>query len=528
MTDQPGVIPSAIPPSVRVGKARPRRSVGGTRRFGSKTTFAVVTAIFLVALALRLIPTTVLPSIAFPDEIFQTLEQAHRLVFGYGSVPWEFQYGTRSWLLPGVLAGLMRIGAWVGNGPVYYLAVIHLALAALAAGACVCAYLWGRRFYGTWGGVIAAALPVMWPDNVYFGARTLSECVAAPLLVIGIYLTEPGYRVESRWRLAVAGALLGLAVAIRLQLAPAVGVVMLWTAFGVQRRRLPPIIAGVTSVLLTAGGLDAVTWGYPFESVWRNFEYNLLYGVSNFFGTEPWYFYFYKAFYYWNAFAIAIPLLALWGARRVPVVILAAAAILLAHSLIAHKEFRFIYPAILLLTIAAGIGIARLVSQIAATWRFNMAACAPGALLSIIIVTALVASAPPYQALWLSGRWVIEADRFVSKLKGVCGLGAWMGYAGQTYVHRDVPVYFTIHDNDVARYGSAFNTLITANTDPPAPGDFRPVRCFGQVCVSQRIGVCVVTTPEQMPVPPPVRAISAHVHSRYPLASPENTLSLGK
>ena len=39
-----------------------------------------------------------------PDEIYQTQEQAHRLVYGYGIVPWEFRDGVRSWILPGLLA----------------------------------------------------------------------------------------------------------------------------------------------------------------------------------------------------------------------------------------------------------------------------------------------------------------------------------------------------------------------------------------------------------------------------------------
>ena len=40
----------------------------------------------------------------WPDEVHQSLEQAHRLVFGYGFVPWEYQLGARSWILPGLLA----------------------------------------------------------------------------------------------------------------------------------------------------------------------------------------------------------------------------------------------------------------------------------------------------------------------------------------------------------------------------------------------------------------------------------------
>jgi hypothetical protein len=36
------------------------------------------------------------PGIHYPDEVMQSLEQAHRLVFGYGLVPREFRDGARS------------------------------------------------------------------------------------------------------------------------------------------------------------------------------------------------------------------------------------------------------------------------------------------------------------------------------------------------------------------------------------------------------------------------------------------------
>ena len=39
-----------------------------------------------------------------PDEVMQYLEPAHRLVFGNGVTYWEFFYGARAWLVPGVVA----------------------------------------------------------------------------------------------------------------------------------------------------------------------------------------------------------------------------------------------------------------------------------------------------------------------------------------------------------------------------------------------------------------------------------------
>src|SRR5262245_51671536 len=50
----------------------------------------------------------------WPDEIFQSVEQAHRVVFGYGIVPWEFRAGARSWVFPGMIAILLKIAALLG------------------------------------------------------------------------------------------------------------------------------------------------------------------------------------------------------------------------------------------------------------------------------------------------------------------------------------------------------------------------------------------------------------------------------
>src|SRR5215831_5868028 len=83
----------------------------------------------LVALAilLRLQPLLVEPSAVWPDEIFQTAEPAHLLVFGSGLVAWEFQLGVRSWILPGIIAGLMELSRALGDGPDYYLPLIATA-----------------------------------------------------------------------------------------------------------------------------------------------------------------------------------------------------------------------------------------------------------------------------------------------------------------------------------------------------------------------------------------------------------------
>ena len=58
---------------------------------------AALVAIAAIAIALRLVPIVFVPSVAWPDEIFQILEPAHRPAYGYGLV--TFQLGVRSWLV---------------------------------------------------------------------------------------------------------------------------------------------------------------------------------------------------------------------------------------------------------------------------------------------------------------------------------------------------------------------------------------------------------------------------------------------
>jgi hypothetical protein len=160
------------------------------------------TAVFAVAFAARLLPVFAFPGINHPDEVFQTMEQAHRLVFGNGLVPWEFVYGTRSWVLPGALAGLMMIASQFCHGPSCYMPIIGSALAALGAASALCGFLWGRRFFGTAGGVIAGIFAAIWIDAVYFGPRTLSDSVAAHVLVIGLYANTPSQPEATTWRRA--------------------------------------------------------------------------------------------------------------------------------------------------------------------------------------------------------------------------------------------------------------------------------------------------------------------------------------
>ncbi len=64
----------------------------------------------------------------------------------------------------------------------------------------------------------------------------------------------------------------------------------------------------------------------------------------------------------WGGAGTTMLLLMAIGAWRLPLLLVDAVVILAVHSGIGHKEYRFIYPAIVPLTVLAGVGLAQMAS----------------------------------------------------------------------------------------------------------------------------------------------------------------------
>jgi phosphatidylinositol glycan class B len=472
-----------------------------------------------LAIALRLQPILLEPSAVWPDEIFQTTEPAHRLVYGSGLVAWEFQLGVRSWLLPGVIAALMELSRLAGDGPDYYLPLIAIAFAALATAPVVCCFLWCRPLFGAGGALLAGTVVAVAPELVYFGARTLSEVVAGHLLVVALYVLEPGYRVTSRRRLVVGGALLGLVFVTRVQLAPAVLVAALWTNWRADRECVVAILVGAIAILLTTGMLDTLTLGYPLASFWRYVLYNLYYGVSVTFGVEPWNYYLLGELGVWGG---ACATLLLLGARRMPLLLVLALVILAVHSVIAHKEYRFIYPAIVLVAVMAGAGLAQIAGW-ACDWLIgrgtphNIAAFA-GAAFALAWWGA--ASFQVWNGATLTDHRQrmhnkLAAASFVAHKAAPCGIGLyglagedWGLYGGYTYLHRPAPMYWPKDETALIAASPGFDTLLYTRPPPESLG-FTTLRCLGEVCISQRPGGCRSMPESPLPLPNALAGLAA-------------------
>jgi GPI mannosyltransferase 3 len=314
--------------------------------------------ILILALAVRMVVALSFPNIIAPDEVFQSLEQAHRLVFGQGIVPWEFQVGLRSWLIPIILAAPMALAHVIFASPLAGLALIRVFLVIASLPIVWTAAKWGGRFYGSQGMWIAGIFTALWPDLWLMAPHPLEEVFSADILVPAIYLVESlGTRAPLR-QIAFVSFMLGSALVMRIQIAPAIALAgIALCGRDIQRWRIGLLVGAVP--LLIDGLLDWITWGEPFRSLWLNIYLNVWLGIAqNQFGSKPTSYFIFLMGLDWLWTLPAMVFLCWRGGKILPVAGYSVVVIIITHSLIAHKEYRFIFPAMALAIPLAGLGLA--------------------------------------------------------------------------------------------------------------------------------------------------------------------------
>jgi phosphatidylinositol glycan class B len=458
-----------------------------------------------LAFLLRLPVALGYPNIVWPDEIFQTLEQAHRLAFGYGIVPWEFRAGTRCWLLPGLLAGLMRVGGELGSGSAPYLVTVTAALCALSLLPVAAALLWGHRVGGARTALVTGTLAAVWFELVYFAPKALYEVVAAHLLLPALYLAR--FDDGRRGRQLLSGLLMGAALGLRIQLAPAVLCALIYLCRADTKSKCVRLAGAAAAALALCGLLDLVTWKYPFQSIWYGFYVNVFQGKSLLWGAHPWYHYFRVMARVWSWAALPLAALVVLGARKYPLLLITAAAVVLTHSLVAHKEYRFIYPALPMLVIVAGGGLGRLQQWIEKiTDRRWLAGASLAAMLLACCLTSL-SLAPRFDASrtgvelvtdgpshWRYFRAPLRIFLGLSRDDRCCGLGLrhvhWALTGGYAYLHRDIPLFAIGSARGLRDRSPGFNYLLARGVAAPRLGRYALLGCQGSYCLYRRPGSC--------------------------------------
>lgn len=304
-----------------------------------RETWKWIPLLLAAALALRAAVALSFDSIAHPDEIYQYLEQGHRLAFGNGWIPWEYVHGLRSWIIPGAIALILKPFELLGlDSPYIYQPAIELILCTISLVVPLSMYRIGQALFSENTARFAFLFGCFWYQLISLASRPLADILSVYsfLPALALVLQSPQVRI-----LILAGALAGLTVLLRFQMLPVVAVVGLVGLLRWKKQAWIPT-ASFAAVMLLGGALDAYTWGVWFASIVINIDFNLVQNVSSAFGVSPPWYYLY-ALVFASAGLFLLGLVGLAYAWRQCWPLLAVLAITVGFfSLIDHKEPRFI------------------------------------------------------------------------------------------------------------------------------------------------------------------------------------------
>jgi hypothetical protein len=441
-----------------------------------------------LAFLLRLAAIVAFPGNLADDEIFQSLEQAHRLAFGYGLKTWEFYFGVRSYLPVYILVSVFKATAVFTSDPAVLIGAVRCLLALLSLLPVAAAWRYGRQFSRTHA-LVAGLFTAIWFEIVCFSFRPLTEAVAFDFLFAAMCLAPVARPRHCRRHALFIGAALAACAMLRIQLLPAVLFVALVANGRTLSRRTTLILAGAAIPLAAFALVDVFTWGWPFAFIYNAININVVHDVASHFGIKPASFYFGLITYRQPAaLLLLVPLLA-YGFRRYRTPILTAGIILAAHLLIPHKEYRFVFAAYSILWFGAALASTDLARRFAGRWA--------GAILIVFWCLLSADFADTFPELWNNNRGVAKSEFWLARQSDLCGVGfhrIWiMDTGGYSHLHRRVPLMFAQRGTKASVFAvtQTYNyVLLPAAQTKILPATYHIAVCNADVCVAKRSGGC--------------------------------------
>jgi hypothetical protein len=444
-----------------------------------------------------------LPSIHHADEVYQVAEQAYRSIHGYGIVPWEFRTASRTALLPTLVEPIFHLDVTATSR--------RLLQAAFFCGLSLIpvwvAFHWGGRLYGMTGAVLSAAIMAMWFELVYFAPKATADAVSSYFLLAGLFLARP---TASQKAAFAAGASLAFALTLRVQIAPAVALSVLVALMGGGRARVPMLVAGLGAGLVTAGAVEWRWWGVPFQGQIGYLLMEFTHHSSRFFGRQPLTFYVKQYILMYGAALPIVAFLIYHGARKAPVLLIAALAVIVPFHFVGHKEYRFVIAGLPILVLLMGLAASDLTGRIApASGRGIVSVVIGGWLVAMLAVCF----GDTYRPLWTRHGNHVLAFEEVGRQENACGVALvgirWWQTPGYSGLGRDIPIYEITGENDAARMLTAANYVLQATkaSAPPAPYErwreyTRPLQYL-----YRRAGGCVPDSSSQVRTPPGIPGV---------------------
>ena len=369
------------------------------------------------------------------DEFWQGPEVAHRAVFGYGHLTWEWQRGLRGYAHVAIFAGVYKLAALLGADTTFVIAWgPRVAQAAIAAVGDVYTHELARRWFRSASAARYAAFCSLacW-FNFFCGVRTFSNCLEAVLTAAALAhwpwgrpgtpgdarasdrkkkrdeALFPSFAANRPRAVAFAGAACLIRPTAATYFLPLFATELARTNAKVKFVCLECLPVAVATVALGVG-VDYAFSGAAYVAAWNFFKFNVAEGGSAAYGTHPWHWYLTQGF---PAVATVFAPLAflgcvsgtLKGARPWEPFAVAGYCVL-GHSLAAHKEFRFLMPALPPTLAAAGGALAAWQAEPRTAWRTRRA-------VALVLLTQIPAAA--YLSWWHQSG-TVAAVRHVARL----------------------------------------------------------------------------------------------------------------
>lgn len=363
----------------------------------------------------------------YPDEIFQTVEPAHYLRTGVAWLPWEFVRGVRSWVLPGVYAGLLEILSWIGvtGLSAFRLITLHnavLTIVMVPAGYRIGAALWPQGDSAVEkAGLSVAAFTALLPTLVYYTPHTLigTPCMVALTWGYAHWLEARRSDAPDGRSLMLCGLFFGIAGALRFTCGFHMLIPLADLLLRYRSRALKPLLAGAALPVSILAVVDHLTWGWPLHSIVEHLRYNFFEGGASDHGRSPWFYYLTESF--WGRLGPLAPLscvVLLSGLRRTWLLLLTILVPTLVLSFVPHKEDRFLMYNWPLFAGALGIGW-----LLVARWLKGRAPVL-GPIAAAVILGAIVGSnlGGTSELPWTHQRGMFQAQSFVGSQDDATGL----------------------------------------------------------------------------------------------------------
>lgn len=313
---------------------------------------------WLCLLGVRVLLTLLLYTWFVPDELFQSAEVAHRLVFGTGHLSWEWSSNLRSYLHPLFLA-LPLVLLRPLQPPQWLIAFLpHLIHAFLFSVGDRMFISLSKRFLRCSPASAAHFALLMYLSSwfiSYCSPRSLSNSLECLLTLIALrWYPFPGASSLSVWPYMALGA---LTIVVR----PTA--VLIWLPLGLWHlvRTDAPLRVAISAVLAVLPVfavcvlIDSYFIGRLTFVLWNFLSFNVLTGGSAHFGVHPWHWYLSQGLPSVLLLHLIPIVLSLFSRPRPPLSLFFVSSFyVIFHSLLAHKEQRFLLPILPFLSLYSG------------------------------------------------------------------------------------------------------------------------------------------------------------------------------